>query len=82
MILNIDNLGTVKSARIDLAKRLTLFCGRNSTGKTYVSYVLHAFLTDGKVFKLDSAASIAHQIRENRSFLIEKGMIDEWLASN
>lgn len=82
MILNIDNLGTVKSARIDLSKRLTLFCGRNSTGKTYVSYILHAFLTDGKVFKLDSAKNIALQIRENRSFQIEKKHIDEWLSEN
>ena len=36
MILNINNLGTVKSASIDLSKKLTLFCGKNSTGKTYV----------------------------------------------
>ncbi len=82
MILNIENLGTVKSARIDLSKRLILFCGRNSTGKTYVSYILHAFLTDGKVFKLDSAEIIAHQILENRSFRIEKNSIDEWLSKN
>lgn len=82
MILNIDNLGTVKSARIDLSKKLILFCGRNSTGKTYVSYILHAFLTDGKIFKLDSAEHIARQIRENRSFLIKKSMIDEWLSNN
>ena len=82
MILNIENLGTVKSAKIDLSKRLILFCGRNSTGKTYVSYILHAFLTDGKVFKLDSAENIAHQILKNRSFLIEKRFIDEWLSKN
>ena len=55
MILNINNLGTVKSASIDLSKKLTLFCGKNSTGKTYVSYILHAFLTPPKVFRLDSA---------------------------
>lgn len=82
MILNIDNLGIVKSARIDLSKKLLLFCGRNSTGKTYVSYILHAFLTDGKVFKLNSAENIARQILENRSFQIEKKYIDEWLSMN
>ena len=82
MILNIENLGTVKSAKIDLSKRLTLFCGRNSTGKTYVSYILHAFLTDGKVFKLESSDNIARQILENRSFQIEKSSIDEWLSKN
>lgn len=82
MILTIDNLGSVKSARIDLSKKLILFCGRNSTGKTYVSYILHAFLTDGKVFKLDCAESIARQILEKRSFEIEKKCIDEWLSKN
>ena len=82
MILNIDNLGTVKSARIDLSKKLTLFCGRNSTGKTYVSYILHAFLTDGKVFKLDSTENIVRQILENRNFKIEKNIIDDWLSKN
>lgn len=82
MILNIDNLGTVKSARIDLSKRLTLFCGKNSTGKTYVSYILHSFLTDGKVFKLESAERVARQILEKRSFQIEKRSLDEWLSKN
>lgn len=80
MKLIINNLGTVKSAKIDLSKRLILFCGRNSTGKTYVSYVLHAFLADGKVFKLNSAESIARQILESRSFKIDKGYIEEWLS--
>lgn len=82
MILTIDNLGSVKSARIDLFKKLILFCGRNSTGKTYVPYILHAFLTDGKVFKLDCAESIARQILEKRSFEIEKKCIDDWLSKN
>lgn len=82
MILNIENLGTVKSARIDLSKKLILFCGRNSTGKTYVSYILHAFLTDGKVFQLDCAENIVRQIQENRTFQIEKNSIEEWLSSN
>lgn len=82
MILNIDNLGTVKSARINLSKKLILFCGRNSTGKTYVSYILHAFLTDGKVFKLDCADRIVRQILANRSFQIEKKDIEEWFSKN
>lgn len=82
MVLNIENLGTVKSAKIDLSKKLTIFCGRNSTGKTYVSYILHAFLTDGKVFKLESAENIARQILENQCFQIEKSSIEEWLSKN
>ena len=45
-----------------------------------MSYILHAFLTDLQVFKLDSAKNIARQILENHSFLIEKSIIDEWLS--
>ncbi len=82
MILNIENLGTVKSARIDLSKKLILFCGKNSTGKTYVSYILHAFLADGKIFKFDNAENIARQILEKRSFPIDKKVIEEWLTRN
>lgn len=45
MILKIENLGIVKQANIDLSKELILFCGPNNTGKTYVSYLLQAFLS-------------------------------------
>ena len=47
-----------------------------------MSYILHAFLTDGKVFRLDSAKNITRQILEKRSFQIEKISIDEWLSKN
>ena len=35
MILNIENLGVVKKAQIDLSKKFIVFCGKNNTGKTY-----------------------------------------------
>ncbi|MFM2343433.1 MAG: hypothetical protein RLZZ210_41, partial [Pseudomonadota bacterium] len=46
MKINIKNLGVVKDATIDLSKKLTVFCGENGTGKTYVSYLLYGFLSD------------------------------------
>lgn len=42
MIIEINGLGAIKQAQIDLTKRLTVFCGHNNTGKTYVSYVIYA----------------------------------------
>ncbi len=42
MVFEISNLGAVKSAKFDLTKRLTVFCGHNNTGKTYVSYIIYA----------------------------------------
>lgn len=41
MKIRIENLGPVQEACIDLDKRLTVFCGQNNTGKTYVSYLLY-----------------------------------------
>lgn len=47
MKIEIKNLGAVKRAQLDLTKKLTLFCGHNNTGKTYVSYIIYA-LTGGQ----------------------------------
>jgi predicted ATPase len=42
MKIQIKELGAVKEATLDLDKRLTVFCGPNGTGKTYMAYVLYA----------------------------------------
>ena len=42
MKVNIKNLGAVKNATIDLNKKLNIFCGGNSTGKTYMAYILYS----------------------------------------
>lgn len=44
MKISIKNLGVVQEGVIDLSKRINLFCGLNSTGKTYVSYVIYGLL--------------------------------------
>lgn len=82
MKLNIENLGIIKQAEIDMSKRFTLFCGRNSTGKTYASYVIHAFLEAGNVFMLHCTKDIVEQIIVNGKFTITKAYIEEWLDAN
>lgn len=47
MNIKIQNLGTIKEACIDLNKKLTVFCGPNNTGKTYVSYIIYALTNIG-----------------------------------
>ncbi|MDE5585040.1 MAG: ATP-binding protein [Muribaculaceae bacterium] len=42
MIINIKNWGAVGQISIDTDKPLIVMCGQNSTGKTYVSYLLYA----------------------------------------
>lgn len=81
MVLNIENLGVVRQAKVDLSKKFILFCGRNSTGKTYVSYVLQAFLEQDGIYKLDCAKEIAEQIARSGTFKVEKSFITEWLAA-
>jgi predicted ATPase len=41
MKLQIKNLGAVKEATLDLSKPLTIFCGDNGTGKTYLAYLIN-----------------------------------------
>lgn len=81
MKLNIENLGIVKQAEIDLDKKFTVFCGRNSTGKTYTSYVLHAFLENGNIYQLRCSSEIVDQIIAKGSFTLSKVYIEELLDS-
>lgn len=43
MKFKINNLGVISQADIELNK-LTIICGENSTGKTYVTYAIYGFL--------------------------------------
>lgn len=83
MILNIDNLGIVKHVSIDLAKKFTLFCGPNSTGKTYTSYIIQAFLDEDRMFpQLSFIAEFLNSVKAGRKVILEKKYITEWLAAN
>ena len=82
MKLVIENLGVIKQAEIDLNKKFILFCGRNSTGKTYASYILHAFIWDSNFFTFSYSKDIISQIETKGSFIISKEIIEEWLNAN
>lgn len=43
MKFRVENLGYLKKADIELAD-LTLICGKNNTGKTYLNYAIYGFL--------------------------------------
>ena len=43
MKIKIANLGLIDEAEIHV-KDLTIVCGENNTGKTYVTYALYGFL--------------------------------------
>lgn len=50
MKIQIRNLGNVEFGDMDISKRLTVFCGPNNTGKTYVSYVIYSMLKSQYIF--------------------------------
>jgi predicted ATP-dependent endonuclease of OLD family len=43
MFFELKNIGAVKQANIELGK-LTIICGKNNTGKTYITYSIYGFL--------------------------------------
>jgi AAA15 family ATPase/GTPase len=49
MQFTFSNLGPIDDAKLELAK-LTVICGRNNTGKTYVTYSIFAFLARWRQF--------------------------------
>jgi hypothetical protein len=53
MILTIENLGVVKRIDLDLSKPLIVFCGPNCTGKTYVSYVVHGWISTDDLLQVN-----------------------------
>ncbi len=45
--LSIHNLGVIKQAPLELSKPLTIVCGANGSGKTYLSYIAYALCSPG-----------------------------------
>jgi AAA15 family ATPase/GTPase len=43
MFFELKNIGAIKQAKIELGK-LTIICGKNNTGKTYLTYSVYGFL--------------------------------------
>ncbi len=82
MKLHIQNLGIIKDVELELNKKLTLFCGPNSTGKTYLSYILNAIgnnfpdaFFDSELKSLqEEGLNLAHKA----PFTIKKEYLDEF----
>lgn len=55
MKIDIKNLGAIRSASIDLDRRLTVFCGANNTGKTYMAYVVYALNSSANTSYVEEA---------------------------
>lgn len=77
----IENLGPIRKMEFDLDKKISIFCGPNNTGKTYVSYILYAFtrrrislpedkLTEAQLIELISNQKLELLLDANRVYEI------------
>lgn len=67
MKIRVKELGPIREAVIDLDKKLTVFCGQNATGKTYLAFVIY-FIT-----QLDN---------KSIGVPLDRGVIDALLTTN
>ena len=80
MIADVSYLGPIRKAVVDLQKPLTLFCGPNSTGKTYMSYLLYAINEDSDYDDSKGLDKIAKQILSEQQFVLRRELIDEYIG--
>lgn len=70
MRIEFKNLGFVKNVELDLDKDLTILCGPNNTGKTYVAYAVYGLM------KYRSQVNPSKEVVESIKNLFEKGQIE------
>lgn len=81
MIINVKNLGIVANGAVDSSKPLMLLCGPNSTGKTYLSYLLYAVFTNQYRISPACFQQISTIINDKNEFQLKKEYIDEFLVA-
>lgn len=79
MIVEISYLGAIRKAVVDLQKPLTLFCGPNSTGKTYLSYLLYAILENTDYIESKSLDKIVKYFFEHKEFILHRESIEDFI---
>lgn len=79
MIAEIFYLGAIRKAVVDLQKPLTLFCGPNSTGKTYLSYLLYAILENTDYVESKVLDKIVKYFSEHKEFIINKELVEGFI---
>ena len=79
MIAEISYLGAIRKAVVDLQKPLTLFCGPNSTGKTYLSYLLYAIFENTDYVESKGLDKIVKQFSENKEFTLNRELVESFI---
>ncbi len=83
MKIQINDLGAVKSATIDLNKKLNVFCGPNGTGKTYIAFVIYAITyLNNKSFGIRLEKELINQLVAENKVAIPLNIMDIWNFRN
>lgn len=79
MKFSVENLGIIHSASLDLRKPMVVLCGPNSTGKTYLSYVVNFVMSDQPTIDVLAFKQFASHAKTGDSFVLEKTILDYYL---
>lgn len=83
MKIHVENYGVIGSATIDLSKPLTIFCGGNGTGKTYMSYLVYAMGSLSSISKgwrpfFDLSSGTSSFVKEDSEV---ESNVEKWIYS-
>lgn len=79
MIIELQNLGIIKKAEIDLSKKFIVFCGPNNSGKTYASFIIYALTKSGfKYFRSSDENEILTDLLNKRSIIFKIDVKKIW----
>ncbi|WP_420924775.1 AAA family ATPase [Actinobacillus pleuropneumoniae] len=73
----VTKLGALDTATIDM-KPLTILCGKNNTGKTWLMYSLYSFIRS-EISQLEKVHSIIGQLKENGNYNLN---VSDWVRHN
>ena len=79
MKFSVENLGIIHSATLDLRKPMVVLCGPNSTGKTYLSYVINFVMSDAPTIVVPAFKQLAHHSKTGDSFILDRAIMDIYL---
>ncbi|MBE7649265.1 ATP-binding protein [Tenacibaculum finnmarkense] len=83
MKIELNNLGAIKKAELDISKKLTIFCGPNNSGKTYVAFMIYALTKSGpKYFRDSESKSFINELLENGESKYEINIDSLWEYRN
>lgn len=83
MIITVENFGVIKRASIDTTRPMNVFCGLNSTGKTYLTYLLYYIFSDNSFIDMEEYELIFNKRESDNtlSFHYDRDLLNKFLKA-